>query len=160
GDLDAFAVRPLVGAGNGLRRGHDAADVVNVVDVIFPLVAPFEDVLLVVIVQGRTGNILVAEAIETLAVQFPDQRAAPRLGRPGILNESRIVAWQPWRHLHILRPGDKAVLLDRTLVVEREPARRFLLFRGMTGDTAPLQDRFDVAVELDIRDAPGEMNTG
>jgi hypothetical protein len=54
--------------------------------------APFEDVLLVVIVQRRTRNILVAEAVKTLAMHLPHQRTPPRLEAPAILDEAGIVA--------------------------------------------------------------------
>src|SRR5262249_528259 len=80
--LDGLAVRALVSAGYCFRRRHGAAEEVHIPPLVIAMVAPVEQVLLVIVVQWWAGDVLVVEAVEALAEHLPDQRTAPRLERP------------------------------------------------------------------------------
>ena len=105
-DLDELAVRSLVRAGHRFRRRHDAAGVIDVHPLAVTVVAPVDDVLLVVVIERRAWDVLVAEAVEPLAVHLPDQRAAPRLERRRILDQAGVGPGQVLPQLAEARPGD------------------------------------------------------
>ena len=70
------------------------------------------------------------------------------------------VRGSPFGTIGRVRPRNADSVADRLFVVERQAAGGLVLLDGVAGDAASLQDRLDVAVELDVLDALGELEAG
>ena len=113
----------------------------------------------------RLGReVVVRPAVGAAAEDFPDQQAAARLkhadisrgvgippradqGRPaeaaGVVHRQPIIGAG-----HVVGVGE----IDRLVVVEHQVAGRLLVLLGVAGDAAPVEDRLDVAIVLDVLD--------
>src|SRR5205807_815752 len=114
--------------------------------------------------DGLHRVVVVAEAVEPRAEDFPDEQTAARLERPHVarlphplaptLLARRLVAEQSFRIARQPVIGTWEVVRDvipaQLVVVQNEVARGLLRLLGVTRDATALEDGLDVAVVLDV----------
>ena len=178
GHLDRLAVGVLVGPGDGFGRRHGIA-IIDQVRAVLVLVRVRHRLALERQCVGVAGDrfvreVLVVPAVGAPAEDFPDQQAAARLEHADVAGS---VGLPP---LAVVNGGLVAVLrflvggqpevgaghladvgnVHRLAVVEDQVADRFGRLLRVASRAAAVEDRLDVAVELDVQDALGETNAG
>ena len=124
---------------------------------------------------SRLGReVVVAPAVEPLAVDLPDEQAAARLEHADVARGVRAAATSPMSGLcpncagavhrqAVVGAGNVVRGLGRftvVVVVEDQVAGRLVAPSRVAGDAAAVEDRLDVAVVLDVLDAVLEAQAG
>src|SRR5262245_6382920 len=116
---------------------------------------------------------IIAEPVQALTMDFPDQQTPPRLQFPDVARTTGMVlpvsAFRPppglmaKAALHVQRQAEVAGRhstdprgVERFVIIQHQVTGRLVHFLSMASHTAADEDRFDVTVIFDVENAPGE----